>query len=297
MKLTEIRAGVLLITIVIGCVSVLAFLTASSKSFGNVEASRAEVLVTNQLKRQEITAEIEKRSPLKAEYLEERNRENFDGYLIDLLQVGEFHGEEVEAKSGEKWLGLFNEDGKSFLAWTTLQVTAVKDEIADSDTDQMTGKKVSVNQKTTPIFLLKNADGLRSEKVITLFDARKIPDEEWDSKTNLNNGFETEFILRETKFVLKVVNEKTKEKSISEGSKLIIESGGIAQVVHPQEGGRFGDSWTLHWVGDLDNDGKLDFFADLSDHYNVTARILFLSSSAEEGDLVKDVAGKRTVGC
>jgi hypothetical protein len=54
---------------------------------------------------------------------------------------------------------------------------------------------------------------------------------------------------------------------------------------------------TLIWAGDLDHDGALDLYMDLTNHYNVTEYTLFLSSSAGPGRLVHKVASKRYVGC
>ncbi|NIQ12133.1 MAG: hypothetical protein GWO23_21940 [Gammaproteobacteria bacterium] len=51
------------------------------------------------------------------------------------------------------------------------------------------------------------------------------------------------------------------------------------------------------WAGDLDRDGKLDILLDLTDHYNVSAPTLLLSSMAAANELVQPVAEFRTTGC
>jgi len=53
----------------------------------------------------------------------------------------------------------------------------------------------------------------------------------------------------------------------------------------------------LLWAGDLDRDGKIDLYMDLTDHYNVRDYVLLLSSHASGGLLVKRVASRRYVGC
>ena len=55
--------------------------------------------------------------------------------------------------------------------------------------------------------------------------------------------------------------------------------------------------WVLLWAGDLDGDGRLDLYMNLSTHYNVSARRLFLSSAAASGALVREVAVFQTTGC
>jgi hypothetical protein len=51
------------------------------------------------------------------------------------------------------------------------------------------------------------------------------------------------------------------------------------------------------FAGDLDRDGRLDLIADVSGHWNEWRVVLFLSSAAEEGDLVAQVAEFRSNGC
>jgi hypothetical protein len=51
------------------------------------------------------------------------------------------------------------------------------------------------------------------------------------------------------------------------------------------------------FAGDLDRDGRLDLIADVSGHWNEWRVALFLSSAAEEGDLVAQVAEFRSNGC
>lgn len=54
---------------------------------------------------------------------------------------------------------------------------------------------------------------------------------------------------------------------------------------------RFEDTTVkILWVGDLDCDGSPDFIVDTSDKYEYLGAELFLSSAAEEGELVHLVA-------
>src|SRR5687768_14922942 len=75
-----------------------------------------------------------------------------------LLEVGEFHGEEVTAETGEPWVGLHVSDQGSMLLDYTIKVAAVHDPLMDEG-DQKTGKKVSVDLPLDPIFLV-NSDWL-----------------------------------------------------------------------------------------------------------------------------------------
>ena len=53
----------------------------------------------------------------------------------------------------------------------------------------------------------------------------------------------------------------------------------------------------LLWAGDLNGDGKIDLFMNLSDHYNVQQMTLLLSSKGQRKSLVERVAVFRTTGC
>ncbi|MCA1605788.1 MAG: hypothetical protein LC775_10020, partial [Acidobacteria bacterium] len=61
-----------------------------------------------------------------------------------VLEVGEFHGEEVKAQTGEKWLGLHISKGESMLLNYQLTVESVHDPLVD-ETNEKTGKKVTVD--------------------------------------------------------------------------------------------------------------------------------------------------------
>lgn len=55
-------------------------------------------------------------------------------------------------------------------------------------------------------------------------------------------------------------------------------------------------AWLALWAGDLDGDGRLDLYMDLSASYNVSRRVLLLSSAAAPGDMVRGVASFLTTG-
>src|SRR6185436_3206439 len=71
-----------------------------------------------------------------------------------LIEPGEFHGEEISAQSGEKWLGLHITDENSMLLIYRLKVDAVNDLVVDEE-GQATGRRVSVDLPLEPLFLIK----------------------------------------------------------------------------------------------------------------------------------------------
>jgi hypothetical protein len=207
---------------------------------------------------------------------------------ISLITTGEFHGNEITAKSGERWLGLFPTSGGFALLPATLKVEKVLDPIVDQNPKIMTGKKVSVSHARKPIFLLKRADFLRGNNVRTIFAGKE---------NNLVNAESVDLRLGGKSYKLKVVsNDPSPVEYVVANSKLILSAGAKSQVIFsvevPDDAG-----WSLLWAGDLDGDGKLDLYMDLHNKYNSSQRRLFLSSQASHGNLVKEVAEFSAVGC
>jgi hypothetical protein len=217
------------------------------------------------------------------------------------LETGEvFHGEQIDAKSGETWLGLFREQEDYSLRSTKIKIRRVHDEIVDDET-RKTGKNVSVEGKLKPIFLLKNANKLREANITTLFygltmdeisEAEESELVSNETLTTLVKDFVQKYKINGEEYELKVIESKNKNNENIFA--LILESDGIRQVLHTSSESGVG---TLYWVGDLDRDGQPDFYFSLYIQENTEYRNLFLSSEAEAGKLVKKVAVFSTSGC
>lgn len=226
-------------------------------------------------------------------------------FKIKLLRTGEgFHGDDVSAKTGEKWLGFFNDDGKFFLREVPLKISRVRDEVVDSPESKLkTGKSVSVPGTRKPIFLLKNAN-LPHREVRTFFlgktwDDVYLPENEYTRPeqvlTSLQESFSQVYDTGTQKYEIKVIRARNlKDEEILA---LILRKGHVRQVLHTMEVDANPDIGSLYWAGDLDQDNKPDFYLDLFEHYNVRNQVLFLSSRAESGKLVKKVAYFWTTGC
>lgn len=220
-------------------------------------------------------------------------------YRIKMMEAGEgFHGDEIEAKNGETWMGLFRDKDKYLLRPTKVSVTLVHDEIIDKK-GQKTGKTVKVSGKGEPLFLLKNTEYiLEKREVKSLYDwqfhVENAPEEV--AYSVFEKDFAKEFFFNNQKFVLKTkTGFNAKNKKIFA---LVLENGGISQTLYsieyegePQYLGQ------LLWVGDLDGDDKPDFYMSLSIHENLDYKALFLSSMADEENLVKQVADIFNTGC
>ncbi|MDQ3798500.1 MAG: hypothetical protein M3384_03535 [Acidobacteriota bacterium] len=290
MKITKTSACILFVTFLIGHASV------SSPATKQIVREKIRLEVPKAL-----PAAVAEEPPGKPETTRENGdwKEEDDSKLkIKLLETGEgFHGDQIQAKSGETWLGLFREKDGYYLRRTKLIVRREHDEIVDGeDTSIKTGKSVAVKGGGQTVFLVKNAKMLGDGEVKTLFSDHGQEDLE-----QLKNGYRRDFEFNGEVYTLKVENKISREEYLGKGSKLILarRSDGKEQILnYLSEEGCNDCFWYLYWAGDLDRDGKPDFYLDLSWHYNVRDRRLFLSSPAtEDGKLVKYVANFWTNGC
>jgi len=226
-------------------------------------------------------------------------------YQLKLIEIGEFHGDEVPARNGEEWLGLFQEGTKYSLRPTNVKIARVHDDIVDGGTKSlMSGKSVDVQGGNKPILLVQNALILRPGRVVGAFrgadegliDRLEMSGIEMgDPYTRLEKGFRCQFDIGGKTFTLKVIEAQNKngEKILA----LALYADSSRQILHTTNVNFNPDLGELYWVGDLDHDGKPDIFCNLFEHYNVNNSVLFLSSSAKKGLLVKKVAEFWRTGC
>ena len=209
-----------------------------------------------------------------------------------VIEPGEFHGEEITAQSGEKWLGLQITNENSLLLNYRLTVSAVNDLVVDEE-GQATGKKVSVDLPLEPLFPIKGLKNVSAGPVTTVFgDGAGSGTLDESSPLTLNLG--------EQSYVLKVGSEDTAKcpyQSLPRNARLVLVNGEIKQVLYSLQDCGSDPSWSLVWAGDLDRDGKLDLYVNVTQHYDSSERKLFLSSQAGEGQLLKEVAEFLTSGC
>lgn len=204
---------------------------------------------------------------------------------IELLLTGEFHGDEVSTATGERWMGLFRTDTGFELAGTTVTVEYIEDAVLDNK-GKKTGKKVGVARKDNPVLLLRGIAGIEEGPVTRAFDG-------WDW---LNPGVTREMGLAGKTYRLYAFGQGEDKWNIRDYG-LILNSGGASQELVGYETCCDDSMPALIWAGDLDGDGALDLYLELSNHYNVARRTLFLSSLAGEGELVGKAAEFVTYGC
>jgi len=213
-----------------------------------------------------------------------------------VIETGQFHGYEIHARTGERWLGLFVTGRWSVLRYSTIKVTKVFDDITDYGTRQKTGKRVGVNSPRQPLLLASHATVLTPGPVRTAFKMK-----EGDYSQGLDQ-FPLTLRLGHRSYVLKVVAPDQKAQpcpdiNFPKDARLVLISGRSQQVLYILDVCGNDPNWYLVWAGDLDRDGKLDLYVNVTQHYDLSERKLFLSSPARRGKLVREVGSFDTGGC
>ncbi len=245
-------------------------------------------------------------------WLDENHRE----LAMKLLNIGEgFHGDEIPAKNGDEWLGLFRSTDGYLVQSTTLQIKRVHDRVVDEDESIRSGISVSVSGSNKPLFLVKGGKSVRPGKATTYF--RGLTDDDYDELSSRDiiayNGFTTldkdyrDSFLTDDKLEYELKVLKAKNPDGKRILALSLESLGLRQILYTvrtweEEPNSGASEWPgqvgrLFWVGDIDRDGKPDFYMELSAHYNSVWTGLFLSSEADEGKHVKLSAEFVITGC
>ena len=291
MKITKTFISIFLLTFLFG---ITAFYVIPKMENGAEEIKTVQV---NQVNFSSPKIEV-KSEP---EVVEENNdweKDYESKFKTKLLETGEgFHGDEINAKTGEIWLGLFRQGNRYILRSTKIIVKRVNDPIID-EPNQKTGKSVSVNEVSKPLFLVKSSNKLTEGEIKSLFwmNINDLAEDEYSDASSLKKNFSQEYDFEGTKYNLRVksgVNKKG-ENIIS----LILEGDGKSQVIHSLKSFEEGDYLgSVYFVGDLDRDNKPDFYFDLYFHDNVEYKNLFLSSKAKKGKLVEKVAAFSITGC
>ena len=209
---------------------------------------------------------------------------------IQLLQVGAFHGDEVSAESGEVWLGLHSTSDGYALIPSKITVETVYDPFVDNAGEQ-TGKVVSVEGQTRPLFLIKGLNAPERNSIKTLSAEQTILSPGKSLTLGLDGKNESYLTAYGEGDV--GPNGFTSLENYS----LELSKGQLSQELLAYSSTN-GAIPTLLWAGDLDGDGQLDLVINATPHYAIaSAPMLFLSSMAKGGNLVQKVAIFIATGC
>ena len=209
---------------------------------------------------------------------------------IQLLQVGAFHGDEVSAESGEVWLGLYLMPNGYALIPSRITVETVYDPFVDN-VGEKTGKVVSAEGQTRPLFLIKGLEAPERGSIKTLSDEGAILSPGKSLNLRLDDENESQLTVYGEGDI--GPNGFTSLENYS----IELSKGHLSQELLAYSSTN-GAIPTLLWVGDIDGDNQLDLVLNAPPHYAViSAPMLFLSSMAKDGNLIQKVAIFIATGC
>ena len=184
------------------------------------------------------------------------------------------------SKEERKWLGLFKRGDDFVLERHTVSYGSL------TSTDFGSYAPMNFKDSGSAVFLLSDQGTIMPGPVKTLFIEPRYSEENNPYPYKLVIGFRSDFKLGSKTFVVRVAPVIL--KTGRPASALIIEHDQQAQVIwyapYLDADGFIGE---LDWVGDMDNDGRLDMkFSYYRQNGGQLESILFLSSFANEGKLL-----------
>ncbi len=212
----------------------------------------------------------------------------------ELLLPGDYHGSEIAAADGEHWFALHQDaSGATHLELQPVAIIAVHDPIIDGE-GEATGIRVAAEQDEALFFLRGNAH-LVSGTIAMAYaaDGDPLSLHDIDRQFRLFDRDAGRLSMHCDRARLACILEFAFEGRTQTLGQWPISTTNASESI------RLGDdAWPhLRFAGDLDRDGRIDLLIDMTDHYNVSAPTLFLSSQAKDGELVGAAAELRSVGC
>jgi hypothetical protein len=205
---------------------------------------------------------------------------------FELLETGAFHGQDVRLRQPASWVGIYCKDDICTARPTTVHSTRVPDPLGEDEPNKPTGTLIQVSTQGQPLFLVRGISS-SPRPIATVFAG----------ELSLQAGDKPDIAFSGTNYTLRVDGEKTAKNTLPQGSRLLLSSRSAIQELFsvPDHGN---DPYvTVLWIGDLDGDGKPDFYLNSSSHYNVSHKVLWLSTLAKPGQPVGQAAVFETAGC
>ena len=97
-------------------------------------------------------------------------------------------------------------------------------------------------------------------------------------------------LKKKTEEEFETLNLSLKKVEKQDGIELIISDGDISQTLNSIEIFEYLWPVNISLIADIDQDGKIDYLVNYEGHKTLGVTVLFLSSEAEPGQLVKAVA-------
>lgn len=222
---------------------------------------------------------------------------NFYERFFDIHNTnGLFRKSETVAKNGEAWLVMFERNGKYQIQRSRARITQLRSVSYPGDE---TDARVRFPGNGRPVLAFRDIKNIKPGPVDTVYLS---PTWEEINRRNLpigpmETGFKRKLDLNGKWYTLRVSTGLTTDKK--KIGVLVLEQDSVEQVIarnyfEAGSGTIIGD---LLWAGDIDGDEKLDLYFDNYSDKGGFSGGLYLSSHADEGELLKLVALFGYAGC
>lgn len=207
-------------------------------------------------------------------------------HRFSLLEPGIFHGEDVRLAQPAAWVGIYCNENACNARPTTVRSTRTPDPLGEDAPDAPTATSIEVSGPSQPLFLVRGITA--SPRLVPTF---------FVGSQSMIAGDHFDIARLKSEYALHVEGTQTKDDILPAGSRLVLSHGSVTQELFLVPKTANDPYISVLWVGDLDGDGKPDFYIDSTWHYNVSYKVLWLSSLAKPGQIVGKAAVFKTIGC
>jgi hypothetical protein len=215
---------------------------------------------------------------------------------VHLVHPGVFHRVDLDTLPARGWLALVRDDTHAELLPVTVAVAIVPDDIDPVD-GPYTARKVwamGLDGDRRPVFMARGLAGLRASARVREATIDGAP---WDEQLGADLAYARRLrvALGASEYHLQVL-PASRATRLGEGATVRLQHGMDEQEIYRSAARPDEPAWLALWAGDLDADGRLDLYMDLAPSFNLSRRVLFLSSGAAPGAMVREAAVFETRG-
>ena len=217
----------------------------------------------------------------------------------ELLLPGDHQPGRVNTVSGETWLGLFKSDSTWSLRAVDVTVVAIANACTDT-AGQKSGRRVGVEGSETPMLLVRGVPGLKPAAVRTVLAERQqlYPGQRRD----LDLGSRGRWSIAAYGAVPPPPGGRAGQNAIREYSLVASRAPGpVGQTLFAFRVGANGVGMDVPpavlWAGELNGDGQLDVFVDLTTGEAPGPLVLYVSNPADTTQLLRKAAEYQPGSC
>jgi len=204
-----------------------------------------------------------------------RANEKYIDILVTTHAYRDWEGENDTNILTKNWIDLHEKDGKYYLSKANYKIQRFVDECSGSNASV-------INSKNNTLLLINKPDLKLGEVKSIAIKKKHI----WPNKKVTYNFNNIKYTLRAEGEIISPEKEQLYGDNIK-NYKLYFSTNNSTETLFLEEPSFNGTFVELLFVGDIDNDGKLDLIFSASTDYEEERVLLFLSSKEKNGSIIK----------